>query len=375
MRFPLTLVLGHSILMAVSVFPQSASPIISPDIHADRSVTFRLFAPAAKQVQLRCEGVGSKVLDKDTNGIWSITVPPLEPDIYAYSFNADGLRLTDPNNVLFEYNLQFSESLLHVRGTNTLPWEFAKVPHGELHRHFYHSTIANDDRDFLVYTPPNYNPSAWKKYPVLYLLHGYTEDTSAWTTAGRANLIFDNLIASNHAKPMVVVMPLGYGDMSVVRPGERGLSARGLRQMSMQKFGDTLLQEVLPQVEKAYRVSSDRQQRAIAGLSMGASEALLTGLNHSDKFAWIGAFSAGGLGTNYTEQFPKADSGLNTRLRLLWISCGRGDSLFGGNLALVDWLKSKDVATKWVETPGEHSYRVWRRNLAEFAPLLFQEKK
>ena len=338
-------------------------------------MTFRLRAQEAKQVQLQCEGIGVTNLQKDEQGVWSFTSEPLEPDIYAYSFSVDGLRIIDPNNSLLKYNLQLNESLLHVPGTNALSWEVQDVPHGVLHQHFYHSRIAGDDRDFLVYTPPGYNPSGWKKYPALYLLHGYSDDATAWATAGCANIILDNLIARGQAKPMVVVMPLGYGDMNVVNRGRGALSARGLLQNSMDKFSEALLKEVIPQVEKSYRVSSDRGQRAIAGLSMGGTEALLTGLNHPDRFAWIGSFSAGGLSANYAQEFPRADTNLNTQLRLLWVSCGDRDNLRTSDRGFYDWVTKRGVEAEWVEIPGEHSFRVWRRNLADFAPLLFQEKK
>src|SRR5581483_9691733 len=333
-------------------------------------------APGAQRVMLQCEGLGSTNLQKDDHGIWSVTSAPLEPDIYVYSFNVDGLRIPDPNNISLKYNLQNNESLLHITGTNALPWEVEQVPHGEVHRHYYHSAAAGDYRDYLVYTPPGYNPSSvWKRYPVLYLLHGYSDDATAWTSVGCANVILDNLIAKGATKPMVVVMPLGYGDMNVVIHGRGALSAHGLLKSSMDKFGTTLLNEVMPQVEKDYRVTNDRRSRAIAGLSMGGTEAALIGLNHPEKFAWIGAFSAGGMATNYAQEFPKVDYRLNSQLRLLWISCGDRDNLRTLDKNFYGWVTNSGVAAKWVELPGEHSFRVWRRNLADFAPLLFKEEK
>ena len=359
---------------AVPGWTQPSPPVISPEISSDRTVTFRLLAPAAQRVQLQCEGVGMTNLVKDDRGVWSFTSPPLEPDIYAYSFNVDGLRITDPNNVALEHNLQNNESLLHVPGTNALPWEVGDVPHGQLHQHFYQSAVAGDYRDFIVYTPPGYNPAGLKWYPVLYLLHGYSQDASAWSTIGCANIILDNLIARGQAKPMIVVMPLGYGDMNVVSRGLGALSARGLLQGSMEKFQQSLLREVMPQVEKAYKASSDRENIAIAGLSMGATEALLAGLNHPDKFAWIGCFSAGGLDPNFAQEFPKAGPRLNPDLHLLWVSCGDRDNLLTSNHSFYDWIISRGITAKWVEIPGEHSFRVWRRNLADFAPLLFRDQ-
>jgi enterochelin esterase family protein len=353
----------------------SAQPLISPEVHPDGHVTFRVRAPDAKDVQVRCEGSKVSQMLKDSSGIWSVTTEVLEPDIYVYSFTVDGLRTIDLNNPLIKYNLLNTESEVHVPGPETLWWEINDVPHGEIHRHFYKSTVAGDRRDFMVYTPPGYDPSAKKRYPVLYLLHGYSDDTSAWTSVGCANVILDNLLARHEAKPMVIVMPLGYGTMEVVRAGWQGVRNPDLWHQNFSKFRQTLLDEVMPQAEKAYRLSNDPADRAIAGLSMGGSESLLVGLNALDKFGWIGAFSSGGLNTNLPAQFPKLDSSANHQLHLLWIACGKQDRLFGNNQAFHQWLDSKGVKHTWVESPGEHSFRVWRRYLAQLAPLLFQPPK
>jgi enterochelin esterase family protein len=340
----------------------------------DRRVAFRLRAADAKQVQVHCEGVKATAMHKDDDGVWSLTTDPLEPDIYVYSFQVDGCRTLDLNNPLIKYNLLNTDSQVHVPGPPTLPWELNDVPHGQVHRHFYHSKVAGDDRDFFVYTPPGYDPAARKRYPVLYLLHGYSDDATAWVSVGLANVILDNLIARQQARPMLVVMPLGYGTMDIVRAGWQRVRDRQLWQRNQDRFRDALLNEVIPAVEKDYRVQKDRDQRAIAGLSMGGSESLLVGLNRLDQFAWIGSFSAGGLGTNLPTQFPALDEKANRQLHLLWIGCGEQDGLLTNNLALSDWLKNKNIVHTWVQTPGQHSFRVWRRYLAQFAPLLFQPK-
>ncbi len=359
--------------LAIAV-PAHAQQIVSPEVHADGRVTFRLRAPEAKDVRVRCEGVNASEMQKDSQGVWSLTTEALEPDIYAYSFQADGLRTIDPNNPLLKYNLLNTDSQVHVPGPPALAWEINDVPRGRLHRHFYKSKIAGDQRDFIVYTPPGYDPAARQRYPVLYLLHGYSDDTTAWTSVGLANVILDNLIARQQARPMIVVMPLGYGTMEVVRGGWAGLRNRDLWQTNLEKFRETLLSEVMPQAEKAYRVAAEPKSRAVAGLSMGGTESLLVGLNALDRFAAIGAFSSGGLNTNFPSQFPALDEKANGRLRLLWIACGEQDGLLSANQQLVDWLKSKGVRHTWVPTPGQHSFRVWRKYLAQFAPLLFQEK-
>jgi enterochelin esterase family protein len=355
--------------------PAFAQQIVSPEVQPDGRVVFRLKAPGAKEVQLHCEGVSSSAMQKDDQGVWSFTTDPLEPDIYVYSFNVDGLHVIDPANPLLKYNLLNTDSQVQVPGPKSLPWELNDVPRGILHRHFYKSTVADDERDFMVYTPPGYNPAARKRYPVLYLLHGYSDDTTAWSAVGLANVILDNLIARGQAKPMIVVMPLGYGTMDVVKGGWSRVRDPGLWQRNADKFRGTLLDEVMPQVEKDYKTLPNRAARAIAGLSMGGAESLTVGLNNLDRFAWIGAFSSGGLNTNYAAQFPTLDAQADKQLRLLWIACGKDDRLVENNQKFVDWLNSKGLRPTWIETPGEHSFRVWRRNLAAFAPLLFQDRK
>ncbi len=364
-------ILLASLLFASPAFAQS---IVSPEVQADDRVTFRLQAPNAKEVQLHCEGVSHSTMQKDDRGVWTFTTEPLEPDIYAYSFSVDGLHVIDPNNPFQKYNLLNTESQVEVPGPKSLPWEINDVPRGTLHRHFYRSAVAGDERDFIVYTPPGYDASAKERYPVLYLLHGYSDDPTAWSAVGRANVILDNLIARGQARPMIVVMPLGYGTMDVVKAGWSRVRDRDLWQRNVDKFGETLLDEVVPQVEKSYRVSTDRRARAIAGLSMGGTESLVVGLNHPDRFAWIGAFSSGGLNTNFAAQFPALDARANDQLRLLWVACGKDDGLLKANQQFCDWLQSKNIHYTWVESPGAHSFRVWRRYLAEFAPLLFRDK-
>jgi enterochelin esterase-like enzyme len=348
----------------------TAQSVVSPEVHGDGRVTFRLKAPDAREVQLHCEDVAKSTMTKDDQGVWSFTTDPLEPDFYVYSFNVDGARVIDPANSLIKYNLLNTDSQVHVPGPASLLWELNDVPHGELHRHFYHSAVANDDRDFIVYTPPGYKSGAWKRYPTLYLLHGFSDDATAWSTVGRANVMVDNLIARKQARPMVIVMPLGYGNTDVLKPG--GNHDQTLRRQNLERFQQALLQEVMPQVEKSYRVSHDRDRRAIAGLSMGGNESLMTGLNHPDQFAWIGSFSAGGINTNFPEAFPNVNSATNDKLRLLWIGCGNHDPLVTVNRQFCDWLTAQNVRYTWVELPGVHSFLVWRRDLCQFAPLLFQ---
>lgn len=352
--------------------PPAPPPLHSPEVHTDRRVTFRFRAPNAKEVLLSRSGGKHVPMEKDEQGVWSITTDPLDPDIYSYSFFADGVRLIDPYNSQLTPNLLNVTSFVHVPGPPSLPWEINNVPHGEIHHHFYRSEIVGDNRDFYVYTPPGYDSTAKQLYPALYLLHGFSDDASAWTAVGQAHVILDNLIAQGKAKPMLIVMPLGYGAPEIVTREPRSNRPPHLNQRNREKFRDALFAEVIPEVERKYRVAKDRTSRAIAGLSMGGAESLFTGLNAVNRFAWIGAFSSGGLNQDFAATFPALDSKANAQLRLLWIACGTDDGLIQANRKFREWLTSKDVRHIEIETPGAHTWMVWRRNLAEFTPLLFR---
>ncbi len=363
--------LSLAIACLFSLRAQPPAPLISPEVHPDGSVTFRLNAPNAQKVELRREGAAPVLMQKDERGIWTVTVGPLPPDLYGYTFAVDGATMLDPANHLIKPNLLNPQSMVHVPGPASLPWELNNVPHGTIHRHFYRSQVVGDDRDLYVYTPPGYDPRADRRYPALYLLHGFSDDASAWTAVGRAHVIMDNLIAQGKAKPMLVVMPLGYGAPEIARRGGPGLRDPEAWRRNIERFREALLKEVIPLIEQNYRVAADRSQRAIAGLSMGGTQALVTGLNALDTFAYIGAFSSGGLLPDYDKVFAGLDEKANEKLKLLWIACGVEDRLIEGNRKLLEWLKSKGVRYQWKETPGAHTWMVWRRYLAEFAPLLF----
>jgi enterochelin esterase-like enzyme len=346
------------VIFLLSITSTLAQPVISPEVHADGRVTFRLPATNAMSVLLHCEGVtnppGAKgtLMHAGADHVWTFTTQPLAPDIYSYSFTVDGVDMIDPNNPFEKYNLRYTTSQVEVPGPDSLPWQIDT---------------------YTVYTPPGYNPSSHKRYPVLYLLHGYTDDDTAWAQTGRANIILDNLIARGQAKPMIVVMPLGYGAPDVLKlTGKPDTNV--LWQINLDKFSNVLLNEVMPRVQKEYHVSTDAKATAIAGLSMGGAESLIVGLNHPNRFAWIGAFSTGGL-TNYPVRFPTLNAGANKKLRLVWVACGHDDGLYQGNKWFCEWLDSKGVRYTWVEMPGIHSYRVWRPFLVEFLPLLFQDSK
>ena len=376
---------------------RGGAPVKSPEVASDGRVTFRLRAPNAKEVAV---AIGGKRLpmQKDEQGLWSFTSDPMPPDIYSYSLVVDGATLNDPVNRQVQTSFGRFQSMFVVPGPQ--PWlPSAGVPRGAVTRHPFHSAVANDDRDFFVYTPAGYDAHRAQPYPVLYLLHGLGDDAERWLTGGGgASNILDNLIAQNKAVPMVVVTPLGYGT-STGPAGGRGAE-------NILGYTKILLNEVMPMVDKSYNVSRSREQRAIAGLSMGGAESLYVGLNHLDTFAWIGAFSSapmlwpaaanaapvapanatapGGRGRGapapmdtavFAQTFPKLDAKANSQIRMLWIVCGTADGLIGVNRQFKDWLKTKGVEYTEQEVPDmAHVWPLWRQNLTDMAPRLFQPK-
>ncbi len=330
----------------------SASPpklpewLDTPVVHADGSVTFRFLAPNAVEVKLEREGTDPVAMEKDDAGIWTVTTAPLPPDYYGYSILMDGVRMIDPFNALLKPNLIETENAVHVPGPPSLPWELNDVPHGEVHHHFYKSAVAGDDRDYYVYTPPGYDPAAKKTYPVLYLLHGYSDDASGWTAVGRANVILDNLIAQGKAKPMIVVMPLGYGTMEMITVGgERGSAHRTCATGISRSFARRCSPKSCRKSRASIASAKDRTQRAIAGLSMGGSESLLTGLNNLDKFAWIGAFSSGGIpGRISKKTFLGSMRRRTSRSACCGLRAARRIELITVNRNLREWLKTKGDA-------------------------------
>ena len=359
---------------ADSAKPQFPPQIKSPEVHEDGRITFRFRAPNAQKVILNRDGAERQPMQKDEQGIWSVTTDPLEPDFYPYTFMVDGSTLADPSNPIIKHVLPGgNQTLAHVPGPTSLSWELNEVPHGIVHHHIYKSEAVGDDRDYYVYTPPGYDPAGREQYPVLFLLHGVTDDASAWTTAGRANVILDNLIAQGKAKPMLMVNTLGYGMPDALSDLSKMFSGAGQKE-SMSNFTRSILEEVMPQVEKIYRASKDRNSRAIAGLSMGGAQTLHIGLNNLDRFAYIAAFSSAimMLGQDFDKSILNLDAKADSQIRLLWVACGTEDGLIQGNREFKNWLESKNIKFTSIETPGAHTWMVWRRNLTEVAPLLFR---
>jgi enterochelin esterase-like enzyme len=356
--------------IALAVAQSSAPRIVSPEVGADRRVTFRLLAPDAREVVLSGEFMqGSKPLEKGENGVWSATVGPIEPEIYHYNFTIDGVRTIDPGNPTLKTGSTPSTlaSVLEVRGERPAFYDGQPVPHGEIRTHWYESKSLNTRRSLTVYTPPGYDRDAQTRYPVLYLFHGANADENAWYRLGRANLILDNLLATGKTRPFLIVMPFGYGVAANLpaKPGENTAA-----------FSRDLIEDVIPFIQSKYRTIADRDHRAIAGLSMGGGQSLTIGLNHLELFSYVGGFSAAigaaaDLPKTYASLVANAEAS-NGKLRLLWVGCGTEDSLFAAAKSFSEFLNGHGIKHTFRETTGAHTWMVWRRYLNEIAPLLFQ---
>ncbi|MBS1821427.1 MAG: esterase [Acidobacteria bacterium] len=366
-----------SATQAVTAQAPPPAPVRSVEVNPDRTITFRYRDPLATSMAVVIDVAGKPTpMTKDDAGVWSVTTGPMAPEIYAYHFSVDGTSRLDTSNPRFAPSLTAISNLIEVPGDRPQMWDVTNVPHGVVHHHTYNTAtvlgLENNQSDYYVYTPPSYDAKAKKPYPVLYLLHGWSDDASGWTAVGQAHMILDNLLAQGKIKPMVVVMPLGYGDMSFVR-GHNVWANRAAIANNVTLFQKALLTEVMPRVEAEYNISRKREDRAIAGLSMGGLESLTTGLTHTDKFAYIGGFSAAinaeAAASGLDALNPKAAD-----LKLLWIACGVDDDLMPANRQFAAWLKTKDMPVTAIETPGRHTWQVWRDNLVNFTPLLFTDK-
>lgn len=373
-----------SVLLAIASgqaqprFPQGPQ-VLSPEVSSERKITFRLLAPKAEAVQLGSSGdipgIGfgqSKAMTKATNGIWEVTVGPLPPGAYRYSFNVDGVTVIDPRNPRTSESNENTWSLVHVPGAD---WMDTKdVPHGAVSVVTYWSTTLKRFRRLHVYTPPGYE-SGQGKYPVFYLLHGAFDSDDSWSSVGRAGFILDNLIAAGKAKPMVVVMPHGH-----TGPFSFGMPLSG-------EFEPEFVTDIMPQMEQRYRVHTDRQHRALAGLSMGGAHTLNIGIPHLDQFAYLGVYSSGIFGIAgggpggpqpqgpSFEEKNKAildDAKLKEGLRLFWFATGKNDFLVATSRSTVEMFKKHHFEVVYNETEGAHSWDNWREYLRQFAPQLFQ---
>lgn len=357
----ITLLLLASGLPASAQRPARITQPSSPDVHEDRRVTFRIKVPDAKKVTVVDGNLmealdGPKDLTRSEDGVWSLTVGPLEPGIYDYGFSIDGSpRVPDPANRNLIRRTWGPTSFVEVPGEAPRFDSIRDVPHGTVRTHTYHSMSLGVVRQFRVYTPPGYETGS-AKYPVLYLFHGGGGGETQWTTVGRADIL-DNLIADGKAVPMVIVMPYGHV------PPRQGGDATG-------DFEKDLLHDVKPMVEKLYRVRTGRSDRAIAGLSMGSGQSLQIGLGNLDLFSYVAAFSGGGRNQN----IEKMDAGeLNKKLRVFYLGCGRTDFVFDSANALDKLLTEKGIKHVNKVTEGGHTWSNWRHYLNEYAAMLFKK--
>jgi enterochelin esterase family protein len=369
------LVLATLLLAALPAAGLAQPPTFdSHETHPDGRLTLRYYAPSAAAVGVRLDyNLNAIPLTKGADGVWTLTTAPLQPALHTYTFVSDGTPVLDPYNAAVESSYAYLDDEVKVPGPPQL-WDPGDVPHGVVHHHIYKSGVLrglpDGIEDYYVYTPPGYDAASGKTYPVLYLLHGWSANAGSWEHSGQANLILDHLISEQKALPMIVVMPLGYGDLGFVTSGFGVWNDQGKVRDNVALFSKALLSEILPQVEGEYRVSARRGDRAITGLSMGGGESLEIGLNHSDMFAWIGGFSSAVASSHFDAEFPGLDP--KQPPSLVWVACGTEDSLITRNREFVGWLRSKALNPIAVETPGIHNWPVWRDNLIHFAPRLFR---
>jgi enterochelin esterase family protein len=363
------------VLLAVGLFVQSgaaqqppatARPVVrSPEVHADRTVTFRIAAPKASEVTVQGEfAVGNKPhpLHRGSNGIWSVTLGPFPPENYEYDFMVDGVQMLDPRNPAVKYNRGPAaiSSFLDIKGSSPRFFDVKPVPHGKVEMRFYDSKTTGLTRRIHVYTPPGYERMNGR-LPVLYLLHGADGEDSVWTAFGRANVILDNLLAEKKIQPMVVVMPNGYA---------YGPDAGVAADKQQADFLKDLTDDLIPYIQANYRVSTDRRQRALAGLSRGGGQTFSIGLRHLNLFSRLGVFSAGGNPDAYKDVASNAAK-VNSQLDLLFMACGTEDGAMVGARRMSEFLTSNNIKHTFRQTSGEHTWIVWRQYLAELAPLLW----
>jgi enterochelin esterase family protein len=307
----------------------------------------------------------------------------MAPEYYNYRFVADGVDTLDPlNNHVIQNYVSLGNWVL-VPGDPAKRWELTAVPHGRVDSYEYTTKVAKNleqnQEGYVVYTPPGYDAKRPGGYPVLYLLHGWSDSEHGWTEEGQANLILDRLLAEGKIVPMIVVMPRGYGDFTFVQQGFGVWGEPAKIAENLDLFSKMLLTEIVPAVEGEYDVAAGRENRAIAGLSLGGLESLTIGMNHPETFAYVGGMSAAIFGGKtaaedeaaFARYVPEANA-KTANLKLLWVACGKADGLITANRDFVAWARGKGFAATAVETEGAHTWLTWRVNLEGLAPVLFR---
>lgn len=378
-----------AIFSAASAQPAQRQPtpndtLKSPEVLSDGRVVFRIYAPKATEVTVGGDwipqglGQGGK-LTKDDQGVWSITVGPLPADFYSYSLTVDGVRTLDPKNAMIKQGVTSVDNMFLVPGAGAAFQDSKSVPHGEIRKVWYKSTTLNEERRLHIYFPPGYDTGKGK-YPVFYLLHGGGDEDSGWSTIGRSGFILDNLIAAGKAKPMLVVMPNGSLPRPTVVPGAPPDPAANAA--FQDKFVSELLKDIVPFVEKTYRVLPGSANRAIAGLSMGGGQTMRVVGSNPDQFAYVAVWSAG-VNPQTSPDFEKRNAALldnadkaNKAIKLFSVSVGDKDTLaFSGSKNLDEILKKRNIKHEMNVSAGGHTWINWRVYLNAYAQKLFQMGK
>jgi enterochelin esterase-like enzyme len=357
--------------------------IVSPEIKEDISVVFRLFAPKAESVTISgnwMTGWGaSETLERNDTGLWTITVQPLKPEFYTYNFNVNGVKVIDPGNPLTVRDGVNNFSTLMVPGEESHLYKNNDVPHGTIEKVWYPSPTLGLDRRMYIYTPPGYKNST-QRYPVLYLLHGGGGDEDAWTSLGRTPQILDNLIAAGKALPMIVVMTNGNpGQAAAPTEQVSRQASQNIASMGGGLFEKSLVTDVIPFIEKHYRVDSQKASRAVAGLSMGGIQTMTLSFTSPETFSYYGVMSMGlvdmtqfGRTETREDRIASLEKLRKSNPELYWIACGTGDFLYKSVVELIAFLKEQNFPHTYVETDGGHTWDKWRIYLSDLAPLLFR---
>ena len=346
-----------------------------PKITKDHKVVFKIKAPDVDKLQVKIEKVYDMV--KDGEGVWTVTTEPQVPGFHYYFLIIDGYQVSDPASETF-FGWQRMSGGIEVPEVGTDFYTLKNVPHGDLRSRWYLSTATGEWRRCYIYCPPGYNDNTKEKYPVLYLQHGSGEDERSWGVQGKVDIIMDNLISESSALPMLIVMDQGYatraGETSEVTQRQSGMSSSG-----QSAFEEVVIKDLIPFIDSNFRTLSDRNNRALAGLSMGAGQALKISTNNLDQFAWIGDFSGvesltpeSDLKTVYNGAFADATK-FNKEVKLLWLGVGTEEGPRIGVKAFHEKLTKLGIKNKYYESHGtDHEWQTWRKCLYEFAPLLFR---
>jgi enterochelin esterase-like enzyme len=351
-----------------------------PRIHPDLRLTFQMKAPDAKTMKLQGSfglAKGPYDMQRGEGGVWTVTTPPVIPGFHYYQFVIDGVAVSDPSSAAYYGNFKWS-SAVEVPAKGVDFYDINDVAHGEVRERWYHSKVTDSPRRVFVYTPPGYDTGPRKRYPVLYLQHGSGGDERQWSTQGRMNFILDNLIASGKAKPMIVVMEKGYATKAGTDKGPAA-TGKGGGKGGGSALEEMFIKDLIPMIDSAYRTNPTREQRALAGLSMGAGQAMQIGLAHLDTFSAIGAFSGGG-----SKADPKTAHGgvfanpaeFNKKVSVLYFHAGTAEeSVHQSVQSFHKSLEKAGIKSVFVDVQGTaHDWQTWRYALHDFAPRLFKDK-